>query len=547
MASRFILDMVHHNPGEAPFPTTFLNPEKLNEFGYNGQVFKHINCAVGFAHYDAEIFAQGTEEKAWLDAERARIKAEIQAARDAGIRIFYHIDLFVLPKKLVEIYRDAICDENGRISIEKDKTLEIHRALFAEIFADFDIDGLIVRHGETYLLDTPFHTGNGPVPLYGEFVDKPKEKPRFEKLLNFLRDEVCVKHDKWLMFRTWDICKDRFHANPRYYLDVTDRIEPHEKLLFSIKHTQMDFFRRIPVNPCLNTGRHKQIIEVQCQREYEGKGAYPNYVANGIINGFEEDQFGASIGKIVADETHFTGFYTWSRGGGWYGPYLKNEFWCELNSYVIAQWANDTSRSEEEIFRGFAEKHGITGDSYEAFRELALKSATGVLKGRYCEVEHLDLCWMRDQNLGGLNQLGENFENLYKNDLFAASIAEKREASEAWSAIVDLSKRITSNSKELDDYIQCSALYGKLIFDIVRFGWEVMVAGFVGDKTGSYDAHAIKAAAEGYHAAWKMYKTLPEKYAQCASLYLGQYWSWPGNPPAPGMEEEVQKYVNKVQ
>ena len=59
---------------------------------------------------------------------------------------------------------------------------------------------------------------------------------------------------------------------------------------FSIKHTALDFWRHVKVNECLTRGKHPQIIEVQCQREYEGKGAYPNYVMDGVINGFEENR-----------------------------------------------------------------------------------------------------------------------------------------------------------------------------------------------------------------------------------------------------------------
>ena len=34
-------------------------------------------------------------------------------------------------------------------------------------------------------------------------------------------------------------------------------------------------------NPQLGTGKHAQIIEVELQREYEGKSAYPNYAMSG--------------------------------------------------------------------------------------------------------------------------------------------------------------------------------------------------------------------------------------------------------------------------
>ena len=44
------------------------------------------------------------------------------------------------------------------------KTQELHQVMLDEVFLRFpDIDGLIIRVGETYLYDTPFHTGNGAV------------------------------------------------------------------------------------------------------------------------------------------------------------------------------------------------------------------------------------------------------------------------------------------------------------------------------------------------------------------------------------------------
>ena len=101
----FIMDMVHHNPGEAPFSTAFLNPEKLAKYGYNAQVFKHINTAITFENYDPEIFPEGSAEKAWMDDFSKGIAEEIRKAKQAGLKVYYHIDLFVLPKRMVEKYR----------------------------------------------------------------------------------------------------------------------------------------------------------------------------------------------------------------------------------------------------------------------------------------------------------------------------------------------------------------------------------------------------------------------------------------------------------
>lgn len=96
------------------------------------------------------------------------------------------------------------------------------------------------------------------------------------------------------------------------------QVETHENLVFSIKHTAKDFWRTIPFNRTIGVGKHRQIIEVECQREYEGKGAFPNYVIDGVVNGFEEFRTQPRTGPIglaeVADNSVIAGIWTWSRG-----------------------------------------------------------------------------------------------------------------------------------------------------------------------------------------------------------------------------------------
>ena len=45
---KFIMDMVHDNPGQERFKTEFRKPEKLLDFGYNTQVFRQNNTTVKF-------------------------------------------------------------------------------------------------------------------------------------------------------------------------------------------------------------------------------------------------------------------------------------------------------------------------------------------------------------------------------------------------------------------------------------------------------------------------------------------------------------------
>jgi hypothetical protein len=240
--------------------------------------------------------------------------------------------------------------ENGKLKpdIQKPFTQKVIRAQVDEIFKSFpDLDGITLRFGETYLQDAPYHAGDDPT-AGGERAVRDQVL-----LIGILRDEICVKRNKKLIYRTWT-WKIPFHDDAGFYLKVTDQVKPHPNLLFSIKHQEGDFHRLSPFNETLGIGKHRQIVEVQCQLEAYGKGAHPYY--NGVLidKGWEEYDpafEGGRLAKTLAKagrakclkdllgKPQFAGLWTWSRGGGWGGPYIQNEFWTELNTYVLSHWA----------------------------------------------------------------------------------------------------------------------------------------------------------------------------------------------------------------
>ena len=514
---KFIMDMVHDNPGEPRFATKFRDPETLLDFGFNTQVFRQNNTAVSFEKLGHDFF-DGNGKK-WLHDMQSISRDEIFGAHNKGLMTMCHIDLFVLPALLVDKYKKEICDENGRISIFKEKTKDIHRIMFDEMFEKYPIDGLIIRVGETYLHDTPYHVGNGAV-QYG----KPdEEKKAFAELIGFLREEICVRHNKYLIFRTWDYYPDRFHSNKAYYLDVTNRIKPHDKLFFSIKYTALDFWRYVKMNPCLCEGKHKQIVEVQCQREYEGKGAYPMYNMEGIINGFKENGEQKGL-RDIAGHKLISGIFAWSRGGGWNGPYIKNEFWCELNAYVICRYACDTKKTEKEIFLSFCtDKMGLDAGNAEAFYKACLKIPEAVLHGRYISAydKSLNGCkmpsanWIRDDRIAGLHKgLNEVFDYLEQHGSTEDAIQEKAYALKLWKEIKKDFENIYIPDPELKDFIINSAEYAIRFFSIIYTAFRIFAKCRKNED--------VSELLNEYDELWERYKET-QNFPQAPSLYHDDY------------------------
>ena len=560
--STYILDMVHNNPGEALTNSAFNDPLYLANNKFTGQVlndFTFAHAAITFDRLNPAIFPKGSKERLWVENSAKRIRENIVKAHKAGIKIYYFTDIIVLPKKLVELYKTEICDENGKISFERPKTIEIHRIMLNELFDTFpDLDGLVIRTGETYLNNVPYHTGNNPITNAAE---------SHVKLINLLREEVCVNRNKKIFYRTWSL--GGIHEDPQYYLNVTNRIEPNENLVFSIKHTKGDYHRTFDFNPTLGIGKHGQIIEVQCQREYEGKGAYPNYVMDGVINGFEEfstntPQNGNKGLNDIKNNPNFKGVWSWSRGGGWVGPYISNELWCKLNAYVIGHWAVNTKQTELEVFNQFMDENGIEGPSRQKFRELCLLSAKAVLRGHDSATLPFDdewVWWMRDEFLSGISptdpavkvitsegQLNQAFSYWHSKGVLQKAVAEKYDAVELWKKITTLSESLVLKDKADEHYIRTSSQYGLLLHQIIAEGWNIMALGYTGDQTGKYDKLALAESIAKYDDFWKKYEILKQTYSDCATLYkpFAFVYIGPDYHQKKGMDESVNAYRELV-
>lgn len=520
--ARFVLDMVGQNPGEGPPKTIYSDPKVLTAIGDNGQVI--LSLVEGVPTFDSlpgNIIPARSPERAWAEQTAREIDTNLEAAHASGLQCFAWMQLVVLPVLLVQAYKNEICDEMGRVDAARPRTQELLALQLDEIMKRFPkLDGLVIRTGEVYLHDFPYHASTSAVrqtKVQGSSAILHADESH-TTLLRILRDRVCVKGNRIVFYRTWDF--GHFHTNPTYYLRVTDAIEPHPKLLFSIKHQAGDFHRLTPFNPTLTIGKHRQIVEVECQLEAYGKGAHPYYIGDGVINGWEETAHNLKAGQAhglrdIVSSPLFAGTWTWSRGGGWEGPYITNEFWCALNIYVVTKFGQEPKRTEPEIFTAYAKSIGLRGKDVGLFREMQLLTAKAVLRGQLTGLgASIDVWWTRDDKLGN-----PNLESFEQKHLAQAAMLEKDEARRMWDQIAALGQQIRWKDGVTREFVIDSVDYGRYKYAVIRTGWMILFLGREGDHSGHYETGKLKQAIAEYDAAWAGWRKLKSARADCSSIY----------------------------
>lgn len=499
---KYRIDMVHNNPGEQEYESEFNNPGILAEMGYNGKsyfLFDSPTLAINWDDFDKRIMPQGSPLREWAERKSARLHSMYNACKRKGLEVYAMSDLILLPKKLIELYHI----ENTFGNPQDTLTQRILRYQIKAIFQQFpQMDGLIVRIGETYLQDAPYHQGS--------IIGKKDADNCIIPLLNLLRDEICVKLNKKLFFRTWwsfDVDLDK-------YLYITNMVQPHPNLIISVKHCEGDFHRGHSFSRILGKGRHQQLVEVQCSREYEGKGAFPNYIARGVIDGFPEDDSLRQEGKPccirdIYKTGKLAGLWTWSRGGGWEGPYPKDELWSEMNAWVLSAWAVNPGYSEEKLFRDYCRMHlHLDNNNTEMMRKIALLSEDACLKA-------FNKKWNPDNEPMGIRDMYIPFPVLPANAGLADKlIREQDEAVEDFRQIANLSGKIQMPDTIRQSAVRVSCLYGLQMFRIFRSLYHL--AGIRQLRLPYDKALYIRE----YDVAWKEVEMLARKYpAACPSLY----------------------------
>jgi len=115
---------------------------------------------------------------------------------------------------------------------------------------------------------------------------------------------------------------------------------------------ETDFWRYQKWNPAsLVFGDRPIIYELQCQREFEGKGGVPDWQVPLWRDGYPEmAATGGPAGLAhLAGKANLAGLWAWVRGGGWGGPFVRSEAWIDANVVAVPRLADHPTIPAAEL------------------------------------------------------------------------------------------------------------------------------------------------------------------------------------------------------
>lgn len=551
---------------------------RLRSYGVNIAAAGSIDCTStldaipGGSWYNASGLA-------YVAKQVSSVRAMVAAGQAAGLRVLLSSDIFQLPSLLFEHYAQNVtvpgvsCIGYRRgptcISIRSNFTQSVLRALFDEMLETFPgIGGLVLRYGENS--PCAYHQGNAPY----DATSLNTTISSLTELLLFLRAELAVARNITVLFRTWDTNTSLLHANPAVYEAVIAGVPPHPNLVFAIKHTMLDFWRRVRFNPTLGVGAHPQVVEAEVGGMYAMCGTVPLYVGAHIISSYPEDAaLNLSRGLTWLEENQAT-------PGSFAGILMNHQctsspaapdpwIWWRLEEAVLAGWAASPSTPEPEIFDSYVRTAlGIAdANARRAFRNLTLTAMDANLAIATCEafdstlleVDRPSANWFLLDGVGGLEQLANNTCNaalpshcellpwLVAHGQLDAAVAEKAAAAATYAALnttahQDIAPAFSNTT--LARAFLASVEAGAWFSAAVAGGWAAMLYGWAGDASGgaTYNVSAIRAGIAAFDAARIEYEALPKKYGSLApGLMNFTHWQH-ATSGVPGMAQSVDRY-----
>jgi hypothetical protein len=522
--------------------------ERYREYGYNAVLLGDLTQLAGYEALCPGAIAQDSPLRQKIEQHRKRFLRESQRARALGLEVCLSTDEVQLPTVVLERFRKSILRAglSERVDFGSAAFWELYRAKYREVLRAYPAIALVmVRTGENYSHVDPAYRGPAGSAREVEdytghtVLDQKMDEAYFRNMCRLIEETRKVVVDEFgrkLIWRTWDLGNDGFHANPKVYDRILAGLPERNGLILSLKFTQTDFWRYNDFNPNIGRGNIPQIVEFQCAREDEGKGAFPDFMGPEHAEALRR-----------ARDLGVKSVWIWNFGGGWGGPYIKSERWVRANIEATARLAQDPDLSPRLLAGQWAAKE-FGPSAAPKVAELLLLSSECVRK---CFYDAPYACahkgWLPSRNLlrddiirgeqvkngnGGTRQLYEGSkpslaEALQEKEEAVALARRMRELFESTrpSVIADRGERVYRESLS-------SLLYLEALTKVVSHYVRGMFLFYQWQETRDA-ATAARAETElrDWQRAWQDYQTHVPKLPGAASLYRSQNTQEPDSTP----------------
>lgn len=345
------------NAGEPAVHTRYRDPAELAQLGYNGVVLYETTALSGITSPEV---VRDPELRAWLSQSWSTLEDRIHNITDAGLQVYLFYDLMVIPTDAIEGKNSKLCCR-GRSNVicpASDDAWKHTLTALENLLTRFpSVAGIVLRFGDNDAQRLPHLVGND---LYTPHCSRCADGSPADRIVHAItrcHDVVVNKLGRRLIARAWNVSPDGLHDTPALAAEVAPRLPQDENLILSFKFTQTDFWRYQAWNPSsLACGQIPIIYELQCQREFEAKGAIPNYQAPLWRDGCPEAQAPSAPQGLaeVAQRVPLAGLWAWVRGGGWGGPFVRNETWIDANAYAVPRLVDDPTLDPTQLARAWA-------------------------------------------------------------------------------------------------------------------------------------------------------------------------------------------------
>lgn len=322
--------------------------DHIRAYGYNGVI---VNGFLEYVNFDGvgdgfEVYGQDSPYRARHEAMVEQFGSMWKYAADMGMRVVFKTDMLANTGPL----NDYIERELGGFDVNDPRLWEVYQAGLAEFFTNMPyVDGLMIRIGEA---GTVY---NKPGWDYFSTLAVTTVDSVRTMLTKFT--QTAGDYDKTIYFRTWSVGVGDIgdmHTNPQTYEKILGGL-PDDNLVVVTKFTMGDFYSWLPLNPTLEQGDQRRIVEFQSRREFEAFSSFPNYLSGDhqiALQDFEQAN------------PNIVGVWVWTQDGGpWRaGPmslYLKSGFWqlYDLDVYATGRLAWDRDANLTDVNRAWIAKN----------------------------------------------------------------------------------------------------------------------------------------------------------------------------------------------